>query len=123
MVKKVVGLVIVALVLFVGGNASAWECNANDGTADCYVQYVEIRVNDEATNNDTYVLAGLYDPHNLTPCTAIRVVKGVYQATTDTIRGTESILLTAMTTGLPIMFTGTVQNGICNVDVVVIDKR
>ena len=122
MLNKMFGFILSAFIMFVSANASAWECNKSDGSAGCYVQYVELRVND-ASANDAYVLAKLYDPHNLTPCTAIRIAKGQYQATIDTIRAGESILLTAMTTGLPIMFTGDRINGICNVNVVVIDKR
>ena len=78
--------------------ADEWACG-EDGQSRCYVTHV--RYVAEAT---PYVEAKLHHPESRTTCTHVRFVLDSGVTSEEALRGVEAVLLTALTTGLPIRF-------------------
>ncbi len=85
--------------------ANDWQCTASNSSSSaalCYVSYVRY-----FPGNTAYVKAKLHDPDNKTGCDYVRVEIGTGSAgaqTREDVRSAEAVLLTALTTGMPIKF-------------------
>ena len=94
--------IFVVTTLSITAHADAWECSAGSGStsdAVCYVQNVRFYA-----GANPYVRAKIYDPENDTACEYIRFRLNSGADSMEAVRGAESMLLTALTTGLPIKF-------------------
>lgn len=119
---------IAGLVAWVAmtGRAEAWECAGGSANynASCYVSFVEVYTADSG-DSDAYILAKISDPLGITACNYIKVQKGSACAspTVETIKMSEMVFLTALTTQLPIKFeTYTSSGDVCCVSAVMIQK-
>ncbi len=103
MKKSIITIVAFAIMTLSGAAyADTWECTAgssNSGDSACYVENVRYY-----TGSNPYVRAKIYDPNEETTCTYIRYQLNSGADSLDAIRGIESMLLTALTTGMPIKF-------------------
>ena len=83
--------------------AGKWLCSAGSGPtteAICYV--TSVRFN---PGSRPYVQAEIHDPEEDTVCKYIMVRVGEHDTEdVETVRGSESLLLVALTTGLPVKF-------------------
>jgi hypothetical protein len=101
-------LAFVSVMLAAGAaSANRWECVNSGSTSSspkavCYVSYVRYY-----PGAKTYVKAKLHDPLGRTGCSYVRVSLGSGSSgpgSVEEVRGSLSMLLTALTTGLPIKF-------------------
>ena len=128
--KATITSLLFALITLTTGLAGAdeWECtaggsNSSGAEAVCYVSYVRFY-----PGKSTYVKAKLHDPDNVTSCNYVRVqidtgnsgAQGI-----DEVRGAEAVLLTALTTGMPVKFWRLTSHGTssdCTAGTVIISK-
>lgn len=95
-------LALLALVAVVAPGSVAladdWQCVAGS-KSKCYVSYVRFY-----PRGNVYVKAKLHDPDDTTTCdyVSVRLDRGTDNL--DTVRAVEALLLTALTTGMPIRF-------------------
>ena len=91
---------VVAVLLGISPIAAAdqWECG-EDGQSRCYV--TDVRFVPEAV---PYVRAGVSHPDSQSQCEHVRFVLDSGVTSEEALRGVEAVLLTALTTGLPIRF-------------------
>ena len=92
------GVAISLLAASPAARADEWECG-EDGESRCFVTHV--RYVPDAT---PYVRAKLHHPGSRTACTHVRFVLDSGVTSEEALRGVEAVLLTALTTGLPIRF-------------------
>ncbi len=96
----ILALLTLVAVVAPGAVASAdgWECVAGS-KSKCYVSYVRF-----FPRGTVYVKAKLHDPDDTTTCSyvSVRLERGTDNL--DTVRAVEALLLTALTTGMPIRF-------------------
>ncbi len=98
-----------------------WECR--DGSkGKCLVSTVEVHVSDKGSSNDNYVHAKLADPDAVTGCSVIRVSESYHNGSQMTISMAESILMTALTTGMPIMFKTEQSSGYCYAEKLIVTR-
>ncbi len=120
--KRIVLLGLTAALLAASSTALAddWECR-QDSQSKCYVTHV--RYFPGATS---YVRAKLHDPAGATTCTHVRFQLDSGVTSEDALRGVEAVLLTALTTGLPIQFWRLTDHGDdadCYAATVIISKQ
>lgn len=93
-------LIILAICL---GSQAGWadslECSSNSKSA-CYVSYVRFFPN----GSDPYVSAKLHDPKGTTSCDYVTVRLNQGTSNMLVVRAIEALLITALTTGMPIQF-------------------
>ena len=96
---------ILSLLLFVAilatsapAFADGWEC-VSDGKSVCYVSYVRF-----FPNGTNYVRAELHDPDEVTDCDYVTIRLGEGTANILVLRAVQALLITALTTGMPIRF-------------------
>jgi hypothetical protein len=102
-----IALFLSTLAVSDAARADHWECVASGSSssspaASCYVSYVRFY-----PGSTPYVKVKLHDPRNRTSCNYMRVkvnTGGSGPASIEEVRGSLAVLLTAMTTGLPIKF-------------------
>ena len=98
-------LVVTGLVLCcLAGSARAdgWRCskyNTSGSKAVCYISNVRF-----FPGENSYVKAKLHDPEEKTGCSTVTVKLNHGAGSTAGVRGAEAVLITALTTGLPIKF-------------------
>ena len=116
---KNAGLItIISSILLFGITATAdtWECRGSSAggyRGKCFVTHVKIKNDDDSG----YVIATLDTSGSSTTCTAVRVQMGISgeDIGLDNVRAAEALLMTALTTGLPIKFwTANAVSGICD---------
>ena len=95
---KTTGLIVGILICSNIALADNWECS--DGTSKCYVTNVSFVPN----GDNPYVKAKLHDPSAVTTCDFVRFQLNEGVTSLESLRGVEAVLLTALTTGLPIRF-------------------
>lgn len=82
--------------------ADSWQCADGAGSADAAACFVtNVRFNPDTS---PYVRAKIHDPDGVTACTYVTIQLNTGGVTTEGVRGVESLLITALTTGLPIKF-------------------
>jgi len=117
------GLIAAALTLLTlspAAFADDWECG-EDSQSRCYVTQVRY-VPDAAP----LVRAELHHPTSRTTCTSVSFVLGSGVTSEEALRGVEAVLLTALTTGLPIRFWRLTDHGDaqdCVASTVIISKQ
>lgn len=104
MIKFTVKILYSFFVILAANTATAgnWLCSDGsgpDGEALCYVSNVRF-----FPGSPPYVRAKLHDPKRDTRCEHIRIEVGRGASSLEAVRGTEALLLVALTTGLPIKF-------------------
>jgi hypothetical protein len=103
--KIAIVLTVVSMLIATTALADNWECTSNgssSGESLCYVSYVRFY-----PGNGTYVKAKLHDPSGDTTCNYVRIKVGTGGSgpgSVDEVRAAQAMLLTALTTGLPIKF-------------------
>jgi len=90
-------LVLIAITASTA-SARTWEC-VEDARSKCYVSYVRF-----FPNGRPYVKAKLHDPEDTTTCEYVRVRVGEGTDDLDTVRAINALLVTALTSGMPIRF-------------------
>ena len=93
----------------VDAQASEWLCSEGTGPvtkAICYVSSVRFQ-----PGLKPYVRAKLHDPEGDADCEYIQIRYGDGASTVEALRGSEAVLLVALTTGLPIKFYSLEQQG------------
>jgi len=120
--KKIIMLIAALTAIPTISLADAhWECRSGSN-GKCLVTSVEVHTSDSGSSNDNYVQANLADPNNVTGCKYLRIAEGHSNASQMTISMAESILMTALTTGLPFMFKTNESSNYCYVDKLVITR-
>jgi hypothetical protein len=101
--KKLIIVLSAFAVLFVASSAKAATlyCHSSN-QVKCYVK----RVSFSSGNGGVYVVGQLSTTGATNPCNFVRVKVGDTGADINEVKAAESVLLTALTTGLPIMFWG-----------------
>jgi hypothetical protein len=79
--------------------ADSLECST-DSKSTCYVSYVRYFPN----GSDPYVRAKIHDPNNDTTCSYVTVRLNQGTSNLLVVRAIEALLITALTTGMPIQF-------------------
>ena len=79
--------------------ADSLECSSNSKSA-CYVSYVRFFPN----GAEPYVRAKLHDPKGTTSCTYVTVQLNQGTNNILVVRAIEALLITALTTGMPVQF-------------------
>jgi hypothetical protein len=113
---------IVGVLIFSGvALADEWECSI-DGDSKCYVTHVRFVPN----GANPFVEAKLHDPSFATSCDLVRFQMNEGVTSLESLRGVEAVLLTALTTGLPIRFyrlTDFGSNEECSASTIIISKK
>jgi hypothetical protein len=130
MKKLILSISLVACTLTFASVARAnhWECVASGSgssspAASCFISYVRFY-----PGAQPYVKAKLHDPDNRTNCNFVRVginTGGSGPSSIEEVRGSLAVLLTALTTGLPVKFwrlTAHGSNSDCVAGTVIISK-
>ncbi len=96
--KRYLSLLLAAFTLSLSAAAQAdsWEC---DGPTGCFVTNVRF-----FTGTPHYVRAEISDPDNNTTCEFVKFAVDSNVEDVDSLLSTESIFLTAFSSGLPIRF-------------------
>ena len=93
-----IGITILLLAMTAPAFADEWECSASS-QSKCYVTHVRY-----FPDASPYAQAKLHDPDSATTCTHVRFAVASGVDSVEALRGVEAVLLTALTTGLPIRF-------------------
>jgi len=93
--------VLIVGILLLGNVALAdnWECSS-DSASRCYVTNVTFVPN----GDNPYVKAKLHDPYSVTSCSFVRFQLNEGVTSLESLRGVQAVLLTALTSGLPVRF-------------------
>ena len=119
--------IAIALLVITGAVHADWQCttDVNNSAAACYVSNVRYY-----PGTPSYVQAKLHDPEAKSDCVHIRVKVNDSAESIGNVRGSKTVLLTALVTGLPIKFYvvledefGVGSNGTCDVTSIIIAKH
>lgn len=118
---KTIGLLAGILIFSSVAMADDWECSSS-GTSKCYVTNVRFDPN----GDNPYVEAKLHDPSSVTTCNSVRFQLNEGVTSLESLRGVEAVLLTALTTGLPVRFYRLTSFGSdqeCSASTIIVSKQ